>query len=220
MEFKYTTQTYKWIPALPKSVEDSERFSSETHLSSFQIIGDELLRNLGLTICAVAIVTLILIQNLQTSFWVLCCVIFTVVDVVGSMYWLGLTIEISTSIMILLCAGLAVDYSAHIGNEFTRLQGTKDGTLSDYKLRFFYSTHFTKGSCSFHTKYNNISSLYISHIFCTPCDNYTYMCINVLFQNNYNMKWAIEGYSVCPHVVAPNVLNLLWLSLIFSSPFF
>jgi predicted RND superfamily exporter protein len=53
--------------------------------------------------------------------------LITVVDVVGSMYWLGLTIEISTSIIILLCAGLAVDYAAHIGNEFTRLQGTKDG---------------------------------------------------------------------------------------------
>lgn len=144
MEFKYTAQKYKWIPALPRSVEDSEGFGSETHLSSLQIIGDELLRNLGLTICAVAIVTLILIQNLQTSFWVLSCVIFTVVDVVGSMYWLGLTIEISTSIMILLCAGLAVDYSAHIGNEFTRLQGTKDGTVSDCNLRLFLFNTFHK----------------------------------------------------------------------------
>lgn len=144
LEFKYIAWKYKWILALRRSVEDSEGFGSETHLSSFQIIGDELLRNLGLTICAVAIVTLILIQNLQTSFWVLSCVIFTVVDVVGSMYWLGLTIEISTSIMILLCAGLAVDYSAHIGNEFTRLQGTKDGTLSDYKLRFLLFNMFHK----------------------------------------------------------------------------
>jgi len=188
-EFKYTTQTYKWIPALPRSVEDNEGFGSENHRSSFQIIGDELLRNLGLTICAVAIVTLILIQNLQASFWVLCCVIFTVVDVVGSMYWLGLTIEISTSIMILLCAGLAVDYAAHIGNEFTRLQGTKDGTLSDNKLRFFYLTHFTRGSCSFHTKYNNISSLYVGQIFCTAYDNYTYMYINILFQKS--TTWRI-----------------------------
>ncbi|KAJ4445678.1 hypothetical protein ANN_12362 [Periplaneta americana] len=95
-----------------------------------KIIGEELLRNLGLTISAVAMVTLMLIQNLQTSFLVICCVIFTVVDLVGSMYWLGLTIEISTSIMVLLCAGLAVDYSAHIGNEFTRLQGTRDGNYT------------------------------------------------------------------------------------------
>lgn len=29
--------------------------------------------------------------------------------------------------MILLCAGLAVDYAAHIGLEFSRASGTKDG---------------------------------------------------------------------------------------------
>ena len=94
-----------------------------------QIIGGELLRNLGLTICVVAAVTLVLIQNLQASFWVLVCLVFIVTDLVGSMYWLGLTIEISSSIMILLCAGLAVDYSAHIANEFTRLPGTKTGNI-------------------------------------------------------------------------------------------
>ncbi|PNF38055.1 hypothetical protein B7P43_G02357 [Cryptotermes secundus] len=109
------------------SLEDIVSYSPEyVSWTANKIIGDELLRNLGLTICAVAIVTLILIQHLQTTFWVICCVIFTVVDLVGSMYWLDLTIEISSSIMILLCAGLAVDYSAHIGNEFTRLQGTRD----------------------------------------------------------------------------------------------
>ncbi|XP_068082189.1 patched domain-containing protein 3 [Anabrus simplex] len=95
-----------------------------------KIIGQELLRNLGLTLVAVIVVTIILIQNLQTAFWVNCCVVFTVVDLIGSMYWLNLTIEISTSLMVLLCAGLAVDYAAHIGHEFTRLQGSKNGKLS------------------------------------------------------------------------------------------
>lgn len=129
-----TTEQVKAMESVREIIQDVN-ISSENIVSyspeyvswtANKIIGDELLRNLGLTISAVAIVTLILIQNLQTSFWVLCCVIFTVVDLVGSVYWLGLTIEISTSIMILLCAGLAVDYSAHIGNEFMRLQGTKD----------------------------------------------------------------------------------------------
>lgn len=78
---------------------------------------------------AVCLVTVCLIQNIHSVIWVNCCVIFTVVDLVGSMYWMGLTIEISTSLMILLCAGLAVDYAAHIGNEFTRLYGTRDGKI-------------------------------------------------------------------------------------------
>lgn len=89
-----------------------------------KLVGEELLRNLGLSVLAVAIVTLLLIQELQVTFWVISCVIFTLVDLVGSMYLYGLTIEVSTSIMVLLCTGLTVDYAAHIGYEFSRMTGT------------------------------------------------------------------------------------------------
>ncbi|XP_034243315.1 NPC intracellular cholesterol transporter 1-like isoform X2 [Thrips palmi] len=88
-----------------------------------KIVGEELLRNLGLSILAVAVVTLLLIQEIQITFWVIICVIFTLADLVGSMYFFGLTIEISTSIMVLLCTGLTVDYAAHIGYEFSRMPG-------------------------------------------------------------------------------------------------
>lgn len=88
-----------------------------------KIVGEELLRNLGLSILAVAVVTLLLIQEIQITFWVIVCVAFTLVDLVGSMYVFGLTIEISTSIMVLLCTGLTVDYAAHIGYEFSRMPG-------------------------------------------------------------------------------------------------
>ncbi|KAK3931008.1 Patched domain-containing protein 3 [Frankliniella fusca] len=88
-----------------------------------KLVGEELLRNLGLSVLAVAIVTLVLIQEIQITFWVISCVIFTLVDLVGSMYLYGLTIEVSTSIMVLLCTGLTVDYAAHIGYEFSRTTG-------------------------------------------------------------------------------------------------
>ncbi|XP_011632112.1 patched domain-containing protein 3-like isoform X2 [Pogonomyrmex barbatus] len=93
--------------------------------ASNKIIGEELIRNLSLEIMAVGIVTLVLLRNLIASFWVMCCVLFTLVNLLGSMYFLGLTIEISSTIMILLCAGLAVDYAAHIGLEFIRSSGNK-----------------------------------------------------------------------------------------------
>lgn len=93
--------------------------------ASNRIIGEELIRNLSLEIMAVGIVTLVLLRNLLTSFWVMCCVLFTLIDLLGSMYFLGLTVEISSTIMILLCAGLAVDYAAHIGLEFIRSSGSK-----------------------------------------------------------------------------------------------
>lgn len=92
-----------------------------------QIIGEELIRNLILEIVAVGVVTLVLLRNLLASFWVMCCVLFTLVDLLGSMYFWGLTVEISSTIMILLCAGLAVDYAAHIGLEFIRSSGSKQG---------------------------------------------------------------------------------------------
>jgi len=82
---------------------------------------------LGLTFAAVAAVTLIMIQELQTTMWVLTCVVFTLIDLVGSMYFYGLTIEISSSILVLICAGLSVDYAAHIGYEFYKTSGTGDG---------------------------------------------------------------------------------------------
>ncbi|XP_011151061.2 patched domain-containing protein 3 [Harpegnathos saltator] len=93
--------------------------------ASNKIIGEELIRNLSLEIVAVGIVTLVLLRNLRASFWVMCCVLFTLVDLLGSMYFMDLTIEISSTIMVLLCAGLAVDYAAHIGLEFIRSSGTK-----------------------------------------------------------------------------------------------
>ncbi|GAB1864647.1 Patched domain-containing protein 3 [Camponotus japonicus] len=93
--------------------------------ASNRIIGEELIRNLSLEIVAVGVVTLVLLRNLITSFWVICCVFFTLIDLLGSMYFLGLTVEISSTIMILLCAGLAVDYASHIGLEFIRSSGSK-----------------------------------------------------------------------------------------------
>lgn len=100
----------------------------------FQLTGEELMRNLCLEILAVAIITVTLIRNLRTSFWVICCVIFTLIDLLGSMHFVGLTIEISTGIMILLCAGLAVDYAAHVGLQFIKSKGKKNGKISNTKI--------------------------------------------------------------------------------------
>ena len=41
--------------------------------------------------------------------------VFTVVNIAGYAHWLGLTLEIVTSILLILSCGLALDYAAHIG---------------------------------------------------------------------------------------------------------
>ncbi|XP_076280248.1 patched domain-containing protein 3 isoform X1 [Lasioglossum baleicum] len=90
-----------------------------------KVIGEELIRNLCLEIVTIGVVIVVFLRDIKTSFWVLCCVFFTLIDLLGSMYFLNLTVEMSSSIMILLCAGLAVDYAAHIGLEFIRTKGSK-----------------------------------------------------------------------------------------------
>ena len=70
---------------------------------------------------AVMTVILILIPDLLTVFWVFTCILFSLIDLLGLAYFWGLTIEYSSSTAIVLCIGLAVDYSAHIGHTFTTM---------------------------------------------------------------------------------------------------
>jgi predicted RND superfamily exporter protein len=99
-----------------------------------QVISSELIRNLCLTMAAVVSVTLILISDLVTVFWVFTCIAFTLIDLLGLMYYWGLTVEISSSIIVIQATGLAIDYSAHIGHTFTTIRGSKSSTKSAFFL--------------------------------------------------------------------------------------
>ena len=70
--------------------------------------------------------TALLIRDLVTSAAVIACVVCTLVGLVGSMVLFGLTVEITTSIVVTLCVGLAVDYSAHVGHKFATLRGGRE----------------------------------------------------------------------------------------------
>jgi len=83
-----------------------------------KIIATELIRNLGLAGACVFVVTLFLLANIWTSLMVFTCVVLTLVDVGGMMYFWGLTIDTVTSVMLILAIGLCIDYAAHIGHSF------------------------------------------------------------------------------------------------------
>ncbi|XP_078317578.1 patched domain-containing protein 3-like isoform X2 [Crassostrea virginica] len=91
-----------------------------------KVLQVELYRNLALAGACVFFVTLVLIANIWTSIIVFTCVIFTLVDVAGTMYFWGVTIDTASSILLTLCVGLAVDYSAHIGHTFMTVSGSKN----------------------------------------------------------------------------------------------
>lgn len=91
------------------------------------IISDELIRNISLTFATIAIVSLILIIDLRVCGLVFLSVVFSVTNVCGYAYFMGLTIEIVTSIQLILSVGLALDYAAHVGVIFACLkQGTRE----------------------------------------------------------------------------------------------
>ncbi|XP_066996697.1 patched domain-containing protein 3 isoform X3 [Anabrus simplex] len=90
-----------------------------------EVIDTELYRNMILVCACVMICTLILIINLVTCFFIFVCVILTLVNVAGMMYFWGLTIDIVSCIGLELAAGLCVDYAAHIGHTFLTCSGTR-----------------------------------------------------------------------------------------------
>merc|ERR1719468_914344 len=56
--------------------------------------------------------------------WVILCIVVSIVDVIGFMYFWGVTISGVSTIYILICVGLAVDYAAHIAHMFKESTGT------------------------------------------------------------------------------------------------
>ena len=86
-----------------------------TQWEANSIISKQLIRNLGLAGAMIALVTLLLIADLVVCLSVLLCVTLTIIDIAGGAFFMGLTIEIVTSIILILSVGLSLDYSAHIG---------------------------------------------------------------------------------------------------------
>ncbi|XP_046483192.1 patched domain-containing protein 3 [Neodiprion pinetum] len=81
-------------------------------------ISQEVTRNLILALICVMGMTAVLVAELQTCFWIFLCVLLTLVDVCGLMYYWGLTIDIVSCIGLELAVGLSVDYAAHVAHSF------------------------------------------------------------------------------------------------------
>lgn len=82
------------------------------------MISLELVRNLGLTFATISALVFLFVPNLQVVAMTLCCVGFTVINTCGFAHYMDLTIEIVTSIMLILSVGLAVDYCVHISIQY------------------------------------------------------------------------------------------------------
>lgn len=90
-----------------------------------EVIDKELLRNLAMALLCVMICTGVLIVDLQICFWIFICVLLTLVDVAGFMFFWGIYIDITSCIALVLAVGLCVDFAAHVGHTFLIFSGSR-----------------------------------------------------------------------------------------------
>ena len=83
-------------------------------------------RNILVAFAVVFIVCLLLIAQIAAVLLVLSCVVFTLIDVIGFAYLWGVTINVVSTINLVLAIGLAVDYAAHIGHAFMTMTGSRN----------------------------------------------------------------------------------------------
>lgn len=108
---------------LAKSVkfDDFTPFSYTRFYAGYEtnkIISWELIRNLILAGAIILIITLLLLANILVCILVLICIVLSLVNCSGYMHFWGLTVDIVTTIQLIIAIGLTVDYSAHIAHAF------------------------------------------------------------------------------------------------------
>lgn len=91
-----------------------------------EIILQELLRNLLLAIGAVGATTFFFLGSTIAVLGVLSCVVMALTNTIGFMFLWGMSIELVSTIALVLAVGLTVDFTAHIAYAFMRVGGSGD----------------------------------------------------------------------------------------------
>jgi Niemann-Pick C1 protein len=110
IDFKFTkfSSPYEWIPGM----DNAKRIAAEAGFEGFvtvwsemfaawvtdKVISQEVVRNLVLALVCVMGMTALLIAEPQTCLWILLCVLLTLLDVCGFMYYWNLTVDIVSCI--------------------------------------------------------------------------------------------------------------------------
>merc|ERR1719253_993089 len=87
------------------------------------IIDVELTRNLLVCGAVIILIVFVLVPVPRIAVWVIFCIFLSVIETLGYMYFWGVTISGVSTIYILICVGLAVDYAAHVAHMFVLSTG-------------------------------------------------------------------------------------------------
>lgn len=89
------------------------------------IISLELWRNLALALLVVGVVSFSMLGDFSLCLMVMACVMLTLVDLVGTLHFWDVTIDVISCVNIVLATGLCVDYSVHIAHAFSVAEGSR-----------------------------------------------------------------------------------------------
>nr|XP_003706373.1 PREDICTED: Niemann-Pick C1 protein-like [Megachile rotundata]XP_012147953.1 PREDICTED: Niemann-Pick C1 protein-like [Megachile rotundata] len=128
---------HQWIPAMDNSKLVARAVGIDGFVTVWsevfslwvtdKLIAQEVQRNVLLALICVMGMTALLIAELQTCFWIFLCVLLTLLNVCGFMYFWGLTIDIASCIGLELGIGLCVDYAAHVAHAFVHAASETGG---------------------------------------------------------------------------------------------
>jgi len=90
------------------------------------IIDTELARNLIIAAGIVFIIICMLIPRPRIACIVSLGICMSIVELLGFMHWWGITVNGTSTIYLLICLGLSVDYSAHIAHIFKESYGSTE----------------------------------------------------------------------------------------------
>lgn len=102
------TGPHEWVPAMDNSKDIAKGAQIDGYVTVWskmfgpwiadKLIAQEVLRNIILALVCVMSTTAILIAEIQTCLWILLCVLLTLLNVCGFMYFWGLTIDLVSCI--------------------------------------------------------------------------------------------------------------------------
>ena len=83
-----------------------------------ELLASEMLPNLSLALFCVMVVVFVTLADPYACLLILLCVLLTMIDVVGVIYLMDMTIDPFTLATVIVGIGISVDYSVHIAHAF------------------------------------------------------------------------------------------------------
>ena len=129
------------------------------------VIGKELVQNLLSCGAVIIIIICLMIPDYRIAPFVVLCVFYTVITLVGFMHWWDITVSGVSTIYILISVGLAVDYAAHVAHMFVDSTGAPEDRAVKALARIGPSVFNAIGSTMLAVAVLGTSKSYIFRVF-------------------------------------------------------